>query len=69
MNNIQMPERDEIMETFFRLADIGVTSVSVSAKQYDWWLSEMKDVKLYPIKDEHLELPKAQINGVEINII
>jgi hypothetical protein len=69
MNNIQMPERDEIMETFFRLADIGVTSVSVSAKQYDWWLSEMKDVKLYPRKDEHLERPKAQINGVEINII
>jgi hypothetical protein len=69
MNDIQMPERDEIMETFFRFSDIGVTSVSVSAKQYDWWLSEMKDVKLYPWKGEHLETPKAQINGVEINII
>jgi len=69
MNDIQMPERDEIIEAFFRLGDIGVTSVNVSAKQYVWWLSEMKDVKLYPVKDEHLELPKAQINGVEINII
>lgn len=70
MNVTQYPERDEIIEAFYKMRDIGVKAVSVDSEQYDWWHNVLtKDVVFYPRDNEFGMESKPQVNGIILNII